>query len=522
MKNMRRALTIILLLFLCTFSTGCIRMGAQFMMGAMSALGPTAPPNIMVTDTLFDGTRHVAPLVISPLAPLVIIDLPFEVLWDVLIIPTQLSMRASRKESQRRLIASMSPPLLAENGYFDEFRKRVQGIDQEQKSNVMVELARPFAQDPDKFRPYIDYLFSLDHECGGDIVLDSLFFKDETALTSYLFKLGLRPSDFPHEHAVFNAVKYIHLHIYGRPPEYSTERQLERIRILLENGCNPNSIPEFNCKYVWNIDDFQGESSLDMAREALAAFNKTGNEDEAKCMREIVSLLEKHGAKTAKQLNLSRSFKLMKLKNFYEARDLEHFRMRMDVATRKEKEDAMLSIMHSGAKVKEFEPFCRLLLADGIPFPLDRSIKDGYPPNPQSIDTIEFAFNNGRNLSDYIESPVIYKLCREFCSFKDYDAEYIELLKRLLKIGFDPNVIIDPGTRWEKTTLTIMQRELEKIEHGNVFMTGGIVFVVPQEKNVNYDGRKRMIAEAIEILKQYGGMTLEEKKKLIHNKGLAE
>ena len=516
---MRKVLTVMLLLFLCTFSTGCIRIGAQVMMGAMSALGPTAAPDIMVTDTLFDGTRHVAPLVISPLAPLVIIDLPLEVLWDVLIIPAQLSMRASRRESQRRIIAEMSPTLLAENGYFDEFRKRVQGFGLEQNSIVMTGLARSFAQNPDKFRPYIDYLFSLDHECGGDIILDSLFFKDETALTGHLFKLGLRPSDFPHEHAVFNAVKYIHLHIYGRPPEYSTERQLERIRLLLENGCNPNSIPEYNCKYVWNIDDFQGESSLDMAREALAAFNKSENEEEAKCMREIVSLLERHGAKTAKQMNLSRSFKFMKLKNFCETRDLEHFRMRMSVATRKEKDEAMLSIMHSGTKMKELEPFCRLLRDDGIPFPY-MSIKDGYPPNPQSIDAIEFAFKNGLKLSDYIESPVIYKLCDKFLSFKDYDAEYIELLKRLLKIGFDPNIIIDPDTRLERTTLDIMQSKLATIEQGNVFVAGGIVFVVPQDKNVNYNGRKRIITEAMEVLRQYGGMTMEEKKKLLTNKGL--
>ena len=509
----RRLLVAMLAVCLCLFSTGCLRMGVaalvNFMPGA--AMSPHPPPSVMVTDTYFDGTRHVAPLVLSPLAPIAIIDLPLEVIWDVFIFPTQLSMKASRRESARRMIAEMNPSSLAENGYFDEFKKRVQSIDSEQKTSTMANLARPFAKNPDKLRQYVDYLFSLDHSCG-DLILDSLYFKNETALTSHLFELGLNPADFPHEHAVFNAIKYIRQHIYGRPPEYSTERQFERVRILLENGCNPNSIPEYNCKYVsWSGEDFEGETSLDMARIALDAFKKNGNEKEASFMKEIVLLLEKHGAKTAQELNLSRWFKSIKLKDFYEKRHFGHFKARMVVADRSEKEEAMLSIMRSGAPVKEFEPFCRLLLDDGIPFP-DKAIIYGTPPKPRQIEAIEFAFANGLKGSDYPESPVIFQICSKFISFKEYDAGYIELLRLLLKNGFNPNVIFQPNTKWARTALSELERALRIIDHGFTYDSQGNLNTSP--------GRRKMVVEAIELLKQNGGLSLQDANNLLHNKGL--
>ena len=187
-------------------------MGAAVFMNVMpgAAMSPHSPPSIMVTDTYFDGTKHVAPLILSPLAPLAIIDLPLEFVWDILILPTQLSLQASRREAHMREIAGMLPDVLARYGYYDEFKKRVQKKSLEENSGIMAELAWAYAQEPEKFRPYVDYLVSLDHRCGGDYVLHSLNFSSETALTGHLFELGLRPADIPYEHAVFNAIKNIY------------------------------------------------------------------------------------------------------------------------------------------------------------------------------------------------------------------------------------------------------------------------------------------------------------------------
>ena len=508
MRN-RGLLTVILMACLCVFSTGCLRMGAAVFMNVMpgAAMSPHPPPSIMVTDTYFDGTKHVAPLVLSPLAPLAIIDLPLEFVWDILILPTQLSLQASRREAHMREIAGMLPDVLARYGYYDEFKKRVQKKSLEENSGIMANLAWAYAGEPEKFRPYVDYLFSLDHRCGGDHVLHSLNFSSETALTSRLFELGLRPADIPYEHAVFNSMKYIHMHINGRPPEYSTEKQLERIRILLENGCNPNSIPEYNCKFVYReMDDFEGESSLDMARSALEAFHKMGNEKEEAFLKEIVLLLEKNGAKTAKELNMDRGFKWLKLYDFFHNRDFEHFRWRMGFAPRKEKEAAMWTIAYSKTPVEVFEPYCRLLLEEGIPFP-SSLVLNFPPPTPQMMPFLQFAFANGLKASDYPESPVVVWLCNEVTrTVYDYDKSWIELLELLLKNGFDPNVPLPPVNK--ERALDILQwkerhtREYPQVE---VWLSDRRITLAEREKQAI------MLREMIELVKQYGGMSAYRK-----------
>ena len=493
-----------LLVCLCVFSTGCLRLGADAMRNFMpgSAMSPSPPRSMMVTDSYFDGTKHVAPLVLTPLAPIAILDLPLEIVWDILIIPEQLSAKAYRRRSELKMLANNPPVYMAEYGYFDEFKKRMRNSDAVQRKHTMAALATRFAQDPDKYRPYVDSLFSLDPGCC-DIMLDSLDFRSETALTGHLFELGLRPADFPHEHAVFNAMR--NLRNYLRPSEYYITKQLARIQLLLEHGCNPNSIPEYNCKYVrQEINDFCGESSLDMARNSVAEF--TGSEKEAGLLKEIVCLLEKHGAKTAKELNLSPFYRSMKLKDFFHKRDLEHFKGRMPVATDTEKNEAMEAIRWSGASAKEFEPFCRLLLDDGIQFPLKERFYTLFPLSPEIMDFVEFAFANGLKISDYQDAPVIYSHCDNFEMLEEYDAKKIEQLKRLLRLGFNPNVLVHRGkvsVTAGETALSCLQWALTKIDVYGHTINGK-----------RPPGRRRMIVEAIEIVKQYGGLSTEDVKKL--------
>ncbi|MBQ7652085.1 MAG: hypothetical protein IJS15_14075, partial [Victivallales bacterium] len=435
------------------------------------------------------------------------IDLPFEFLWDILILPTQFSLQASRREGERWEIAKMMPLDLARCGYYNEFKKRVQKKSLEENSGIMANLAWAYAGEPEKFRPYVDYLFSLDHRCGGDYVLDSLNFNSETVLTSHLFELGLRPAEYPHEHAVFNAIKYICQHINGRPPEYSTLKQLERIRLLLENGCNPNSIPEYNCKYVYReMDDFDGESSLDMARRALEAFHKMGNEKEEALLKEIVLLLEKNGAKTAKELNMDRGFKWLKLNHFFEKRDFEHFRMRMGFAPRKEKEDAMWGIAYSKTPVEVFEPYCRLLRDDGIPFP-SSLLLNSFPMTPQMLPFLQFAFANGLKGADYPESSAIVRLCDMVAhNVYDYDKGYIELLKLLLKNGLDPNVPLPPANKSKALhILQFWERHPREYPQAWVSVNGRRITLAEREK------QGIMLREMIELVKQYGGISAYKK-----------
>jgi len=514
--NRRKLLILLLMGGLCAFFTGCFRIGeavsSNFIPGM--AMSPHPPPPVMVTDTYFDGTRHVFPLVFTPLAPIAILDLPLEIVWDVLLIPHQLCKKAAWSASERDRIAKMEPVNLALNGYFKEFQKRVRSIDTEQRAHTMEGLRGPFSGAPDKFRPYIDDLFSQDYGCG-EVILDSLLCKDDTILTSHLFELGLRPSDFPHEHAVFNAVKYIKNHFrfpYRDSFGYSTRGQLLRIRLLLEYGCNPNSIPEFRCKYVSmaSYDDFEGESSLDIARNVLASL--PGDEFEAKHLKEIVDLLEKYGAKTAKDLHLCDHIRIRKLRDFFQNRDLVRFKEVIAFATSKEKEEAMLAIYYSGATVKEFEPYCRLLLADGTPFPLNQILYERMPPTPDKMDFIEFAFANGLQVSDYQDAPVLYWLCKRFYLNMGCDAQEVELLKLLLRLGFNPNVLVEIigykgtplETRGETTALSSLQATLGRIDRFN-------------EKTPNGEHspeQRKMIVEAIELVKQYGGLSAKDVKKL--------
>ena len=505
--GMRTQALLVLLACICISSTGCIRMAVAGMSTAASAMGPRPGPSVMVTDKYLDGTRHVAPMVLSPLAPIAIIDLPFEIVWDVLLIPMQLGVNSSRREYDKRRISEMSPALLAQYGNYDEFRKRIAQADPQAIVDIMANLARQYAQEHEKYRPYIDLVYQSKamKECG-EFALDSLNFREETEVTSRLFELGLRPSDYPMEHAVFNAVNCIHHRFHASylvSPTYSTESQLKRIRILLENGCNPNSIPEYDCKYIkgQQMYIFKSETALDMAWEALDRCKLHKYEEEAAPLEEIVNLLEKHGAKTAKELNLSPFFMYAKLKDFYFNRDFERYKLRMKYASRREKEEEMERIMFTGDPIDFFEPYCRLLLADGIPFPA--SLIESTPPPPRIVKAVEFAFANALKASDYPQSPVVQRLCQKVCQdCMIYDPNCIELLNLLLKNGCSPNTTWHPD---EQTALSIL---LEGQLRPNTIVLSPIVVASEVIKS-----NRRMVLEMIEIVKQYGGVASTPSKK---------
>jgi len=491
MRHRRRMLTLLLLMCLCAFSTGCLRMAAEAFVNLApgSAMSPHPPPSVMYTDSYFDGTKHVAPLVFTPLAPIAILDLPLEIVWDIVLIPSQvLDVYSRRIDQKRMMIANMEPFTLAQEGYFKEFKKKIRTLDSKQQAFAMISLTRSFLQDPEKYQPYVAFLYSLDNKYIGDFVLDSLDFKSDSVLTDHLFQLGLRPAVFPHEHAVFNAVKYLRLHINDRPPEYSTAKQLSRIRILLRYGCNPNSIPEYHCRYVrdFSSEDFDGETSLDMARSALEDFSNNGNHEEEALLKEIVHLLEIYGAQTAKELNLVRNHKRMPLAHFYRQKQLEYFRRRLSVATRDEKRDAMQWIELGGQPRQVFEPYCRLLLDDGIP--LDAHwFQDNSPivclAECAPTEYYQFAFENGLKASDYPESAIVAKLCKYAVSALPEKNSYLEFLHLLLRNGFNPNIPMDQD---DKTALDILYNAFRP-EYPKAYS-------------------QKLVREMIDLVKKYGGV----------------
>lgn len=90
-----------LLALLCLGGTGCIRMASNTADNLLNGrVLPTSSQ--LMPQEYFAGTKLVAPELASAYFPLVLLDLPFEAAWDVLLLPPQyLNKRYKEQKKQQ-------------------------------------------------------------------------------------------------------------------------------------------------------------------------------------------------------------------------------------------------------------------------------------------------------------------------------------------------------------------------------------------------------------------------------------
>ena len=315
---MRKHIYSLCLILLCLLSAGCLRI-------ADNAFGHAMSPGVYHSyagDTYFYGTQLVGQCLTQPFAPLAILDFPFELVIDLIILPVQLIDAQGISERRRQRAAQMSPVYLVRDGWMKEFKNHLPTMDSWSRSYLAKELvySESVSVGERKTCKYLKVLCEYDSGClerllNSDICLRFRHYK----IYEYLFRHGFSVKDVSCENAVFFAV----VSSYG----HCILQEYKMARLLLQNGCNPNAAPpymttethgkvsntplESEWKEFWRwYGKYKDMTPLDIAISHLEQMKEENKESrnnkydtlEMNNAEELVRLLRRFGAKTADEL----------------------------------------------------------------------------------------------------------------------------------------------------------------------------------------------------------------------------
>lgn len=292
-----------LLAFLCFGGTGCIRLLSD---SSNNMLNGDVLPNSsqVVTKEYFTGTKLVVPVLSTRYFPLALLDLPFEFVFDVCIMPFQFinNRHAAREnrltEERNKQMALKSIPLaqLINDGNIEEIRRRVK-CQQDfyvLPSEIIPLLVWKNDDDKKRLKPIIDVLFKYEDRYPKYMMMDENAQQYKyLGLYQYLFKKKLLvPSRYPNECVIYNAM--VHARFNSGGDNHQLINQMDLVKLFLKNSCNPNGRPG-------NL--FQ--TPLDIAMDDWKICMKNDDVD-ARKLNAFINLLKSYGANAKEELKQKR------------------------------------------------------------------------------------------------------------------------------------------------------------------------------------------------------------------------
>lgn len=443
-KLMARWLFIAMMAVLCMMTSGCLRMTAEVGAQIMSGFGSEHSEPILVNDKYFDGTRHVAPLLLTPAAPIALIDLPLEFVWDVVLVPPQLRWQITDYFKEQRRLANRTLLQVICDRDISVALRRLKKSGDHYDNMIIGHLIWKDEADKKRMLPLIDAIFKSDIRFAEQALYDqNLLMGDNLEFYRYLFAMGLlSPKAFPREHAVYNAMETM----LGNYVE-ELEPHLELVRLLLANGCNPNSVPYPNQLYP--EPRYVTLSALDLAEMTYKREAERNDVGRSISASKCIDLLKSYGAKSGRELNLRYDLYISTLSHFFSYRDLNRFKERLETVDQDEMAKALWHIMHAirweNPEFPDRMPFVKALVEHGMKYPYFLLCAPELFV-PENMDFYEFMFENGLNPAEYPNEHAVWSCCYNIIQLRGRAANtYLEFLKLLLEKGCNPNSV--PG-RW--------------------------------------------------------------------------
>ena len=361
-----RTLLLLVVCIICLLSTGCVRLVA-LVSGEGKALLETGNKPYFVTrkvaEDAFSGSSY-APLPV--INPLVLIDLPFEAVWDTLLLPAWGVNAIDHSIRNARMMDHLMTHEYVRARDMKRFKRRVSSMEQFQP-HLLLYCWNEYKKQPQGTLPFIDCFLESDHRYL-EVALEeqSYMYPFSLELLGYLFEKGLRIEDVQLDYAIVNAVNNLFdcrwidnnivdprwnlNHLFDSNwIKYSNyerlERQLDLIEFLLEKGCNPNTVSKEHGEWFLVVD----ERSLAMrtALDQAELFQKSkyrcrlSDKELGKLTDRLLTMLRQHGAKTGEELGLWRNPDNIGLCNAIYNLDWEQFMKRLPQTLRKEKAMAL-------------------------------------------------------------------------------------------------------------------------------------------------------------------------------------
>ena len=302
----------------CLLSTGCLRVMSETMGSALSKGSYTSQAG----DYFFYGSRLAGSTLMTPLAPIGIVDFPFELAIDLFILPFQCLDAADMQRRRQKRISNMDAINIAREGLMSEFKLRLSTMDTLQRCSLAEWLAYGEADRNSRMLRFIRVICEYEPMCF-ECLLNSTrcLYHSHYDVYQYLFRHGFSARGVSREYAVFYAL----VASYGNP----NKRQMKMLKLLIENGCNPNATPppwsaeeqeskemtpvDMSLKSFWSVsahEQYKGKTPLDIAidqldysRKQLEQYPSSHNARyEMSYAEKVVELLRKHGAKTSMEM----------------------------------------------------------------------------------------------------------------------------------------------------------------------------------------------------------------------------
>lgn len=318
MKNIRKQICLLGMIVTCLMSTGCLRIMTDAMGHSLSKGAYTS----YAGDTFFYGTKLVGATLQTPLAPIGIVDLPFELVIDVVVLPFQCVDAKGMHQRRLERIAKMEPVYLAREGLLDDFKLRLESMSTSHRCSLVDSLAHgETVTHGRRIFKFIRVMCEYDPACF-EYLLNSRhsLYHVHYKVYQYLFRRGFSARNVQREYAVYFAM----VSSWGS----GSPRQLKMIKLLIDNGCNPNAMPpewkavehgdgemtplDFALKDFerYRTDQYKDKTPLDLALSQMENYRRQYGdnppnkmkEDEMRCSEKLIKMLRDYGAKTSDEL----------------------------------------------------------------------------------------------------------------------------------------------------------------------------------------------------------------------------
>ena len=323
--------------------------------GFEQALAPGVYHGPEETNEYYYGTKAALMGIATPLFPVAIVDLPFELVFDTISLPFQVAKdKGWNPAFKQRLMQDgglfETEFLIRYDNNWPVFQKRITDpryyyFYQSSRMGYIFECLD--GRSDHAFR-YIDFLYKIDARYATDLLCDDRCLQAQFyPLYKKMFKKWLRPKEVPSEHAVFSAV------IANRDAE---PQLLELVTLLLNNGCNPNAPTETAPPDHWahihrTQPDCIEKTALDEAEYLAEFYHRPENirSEKYKTYDKLVALLRSHGAKNYHELDRPKNTKPYRkplgLMDYYLFRDPQRFMDHLKTASQEELDETMKKVL---------------------------------------------------------------------------------------------------------------------------------------------------------------------------------
>ena len=429
----------------CLLLTGCVRV-AKTIDGIFwgSGSGALIDPNTKV----FYGTREIAPYLATEYAPLALLDLPFEILYDSVFLPFQGMNALDRMMREGNTIRRWRLVDYIYRRDFKRFKKRLSYGSYSE--DALLYCWNEHLRRGD-LMPYIDLMLKRDRRYMRDLMQSRHYmYPSNFGLVRHAFDRGMRVEDFPKECAVVNAVNNLFDPKITSADIEFFEKQVDLIQFLLEHKCNQNAVNEnvhdtflYDPNWSW---DHPYPTALDQALIFSSSECREGvSEAEQYAISErLLALLRQYGAKSGRELKLWRNLPNLGIGSFFYLSDFDRFKERLPKAEQKDKQRLLEDIItkpekYEGRAVSDVFQYFDLLLVSDVSIAKNMLFQDSMLFS-KNIEFYRHAFASGLSPKDFPEEHAILSFCTNLTYYTvGYDKYATEFLRMLLDNGCNPN-----------------------------------------------------------------------------------